>query len=1054
MNERPPASDAARRTRVRDLVASARSQMSGVAVHTFDGPGAGDKAAEFSLPGYEIEAEVHRGGQGLVYRARQRSTGRTVAVKVMRDGPFSGVGDRARFEREVEVLSQLNHPNIVGIIDSGVSAGSAYFIMDFIQGVPFDRWIARHGESTNDISGSTFARSAREAEIKRERVLNLLARICDAVHAAHLRGIIHRDLKPNNILIDDAGEPHILDFGLAKLDSPDAVGVTVTGQFMGSLPWASPEQAADTNQVDIRTDVYSLGVMLYQALTDRFPYPVTGGIHDVLGTIMHAEPLRPSAHRRSIDDELDTIALKCLAKDRARRYESAGELARDLRHYLADEPIEAKRDSAWYVLRKTVRRFRIPLAVAGLFLLLLAGSTVALSVLSIRANRAERRATHNLYESLIAQARVTRKSGWAGQRFDALKALTRAAQVDPTLEVRNEAVAALATIDIQYQRSIAGGGSFCFDAVFERCAVSGVDGWGSIVRVADMVVIARIPPPPAGLKEVFRVALAGPYFIRLFDPPTGRRRLEFWNCHDGKLVLAIDDVPFRARFDLSPDGGRLAIGRMDHAIHVYDLETLAVVQRTQLDRDASYLTFDPSGRRLVLYHGNFEAAKILSMDDGTMEDIFESSNVSWAVAWQPGGNLVAGTVLNNVELWDAAARRRVAVLAGHEDQIIHLAFSHDGTLLLSFSWDGQSVLWDVRTFRPLLRMSMAMPVFSPDDRRLAGLVAQKNGSSIDLFSLESGAPRRGLIPAGNTEATIAGSGAFEPQGGMLFMSSALRRGAISRLYEPASGREFACDSLSDVFPVALDPRGRFIIGATREGLFRWSLETSAGQVKIGEPELVSVGAALETVQLSADGATVLSGNIQTGEFQITNLEKGAARRQSIHCGHRAASAHLSPDGRRVAVGFWYGSKVEVWNAETGRLDESFEVSGNAYAQFTPDGALLAVTDQENISLWETKHWQMVRRSPIQGIVQGFSPDGRLLVLSSDRISLRVMDMTTMNEVATLEPPESYATRAIAFSSDGELLAQFTNRSGIAHLWNLRQLRSALASMGLNCGLTP
>ncbi len=205
-----------------------------------------------SFTGYQIIREVHRGGQGIVYQAFQKSTRRKVAIKVMKEGPFASSSDRARFDREVQVLGQLKHPNIVAIHDTGVAAGCHYFVMDYISGQPLDVHMAG-GE--HSIAGT----------------LELFAKICEAVNAAHLRGVIHRDLKPGNIRIDDAGEPHVLDFGLAKVAIMGSVGVspaesvamTVTGQFVGSLPWASPEQAEGApGKIDLRTDVYSLGVVL------------------------------------------------------------------------------------------------------------------------------------------------------------------------------------------------------------------------------------------------------------------------------------------------------------------------------------------------------------------------------------------------------------------------------------------------------------------------------------------------------------------------------------------------------------------------------------------------------------------------------------------------------------------------------------------------------------------------------------------------------------------------------------------------------------------------
>ncbi|HOX60356.1 MAG TPA: serine/threonine-protein kinase, partial [Verrucomicrobiota bacterium] len=322
------------------------------------------------IPGYEIAREIHRGGQGVVYQAVQEGTKRKVAIKVMREGPFAGPKDKARFDREVEVLGQLNHPNIVAIHNSGSVGGMFYFVMDYISGQPLDVWM---------VSG----------ERSIEQTLKLFTKICDAVNAAHLKGIIHRDLKPGNIRIDASGAPHILDFGLAKMAAgTEASVMTVTGQFIGSLPWASPEQAEGIpGRIDTRTDVYSLGVILYQMLTGRFPYEVVGNIRDVLDRIMKTEPTRPSTIRRQINDEVETIVLKCLSKERERRYQSAGELARDIGHYLAGDPIEAKRDSALYVLKKSLRRYRVPVAVAASFVTLLAISAVVLFVMADKNRR-------------------------------------------------------------------------------------------------------------------------------------------------------------------------------------------------------------------------------------------------------------------------------------------------------------------------------------------------------------------------------------------------------------------------------------------------------------------------------------------------------------------------------------------------------------------------------------------------------------------------------------------------------------------------------------------
>jgi len=299
--------------------------------------------------------EIHRGGQGVVYEAIQHGTRRRVAMKVVASSHLGGTEAAVRFEREVAILSRLNHANILTIHDTGGTADHFYYAADLIDGEPLDVFVASHAPAL-------------------PALMALFIKVTDAVNAAHRIGVIHRDLKPGNILVDTAGEPRVLDFGLAKVVG-EAMGgaVTTTGGFVGSLPWASPEQVGGTpGELDTRTDVYSLGVILYQVLTQRPPYSVTGSVHEVTDHILHVEPVRPSQLRRGLDDEIDTIVLKCLAKEPEDRYQTAGELNRDLRRYVQGEPIEAKRDSVRYVLVKHLSRHKIPVAVAAAFVLVVA----------------------------------------------------------------------------------------------------------------------------------------------------------------------------------------------------------------------------------------------------------------------------------------------------------------------------------------------------------------------------------------------------------------------------------------------------------------------------------------------------------------------------------------------------------------------------------------------------------------------------------------------------------------------------------------------------------
>lgn len=356
-----------------------------------------------AIDGFQLVRELHRGGQGVVYEAVQKSTKRKVAVKVLLEGAYASRAVRKRFEREIEVAAQLKHPGIIAIFDAAqTEEGRQYCVMDYVRGLPITEYV-------------------KTKRLALAEALTLFAKTCDAVQYAHQKGVIHRDLKPSNILVPADGEPKVLDFGLAKLlVGPVETVVSFTGQVVGTLPYMSPEQArGNPDEIDTRTDIYALGIVLYEILTGRFPYPVTGQLADVLRHIAETPPAPPSqkwspgtgiagpvagprwralAAARSrtarcpIDHELETIVLRAIAKERDRRYQSAGELAQDIRSYLSGEAIVARRDSRLYVLRKTLVRYRAAVAVVGLLILTLAGALVVSAAARGRADRERDRA--------------------------------------------------------------------------------------------------------------------------------------------------------------------------------------------------------------------------------------------------------------------------------------------------------------------------------------------------------------------------------------------------------------------------------------------------------------------------------------------------------------------------------------------------------------------------------------------------------------------------------------------------------------------------------------
>lgn len=345
------------------------------------------------VSGYDVERELHRGGQGVVYLATQRSTGQRVALKALLSGRASTERQQQRLEREIELAASIQHPGVVTVFDRAMTDdGRPVLVMELIEGVPLDA-------------------HTREQKPSVRQTLSLIAEIARVVSAAHQRGVIHRDLKPSNVMIDRDGRPRVLDFGLAKAFEPDQTRSVMTqeGEFMGTLAYSGPEQVErGAGAADVRTDVYALGAMLAEALTGELPIDVSGPLAGAIGRIRETEPAPPSSLRGGIDEDIDTIVLTAMAKDPGRRYQSAASLAEDIERCLRDEPILARQASAMYQLRKFARRHRAIAVVTCAVVLALLVTTAVVTAALIRMTAANTRAMRANEAALIDADKQTR----------------------------------------------------------------------------------------------------------------------------------------------------------------------------------------------------------------------------------------------------------------------------------------------------------------------------------------------------------------------------------------------------------------------------------------------------------------------------------------------------------------------------------------------------------------------------------------------------------------------------------------------------------------------
>jgi WD40 repeat protein/tRNA A-37 threonylcarbamoyl transferase component Bud32 len=1003
---------------------------------------------------YELLEEIARGGMGVVYRARQLSLNRPVALKMITAGQLATRASIQRFHTEAEAAARLDHPNIVPIYEIGQYEAQHYFSMKLIA-----------GGTLADLSLKAKVQSPKSPEC----AARLVGTVARAVHYGHQRGILHRDLKPTNILLDEQGGPHVTDFGLAKLVEDDS-SLTVSATMLGTPAYMAPEQAAGrARQLTTAADIYSLGAILYELLTGQVPFRAETAV-ETLRQVCEAEPPPPRSLNPKLDRDLETICLKCLSKDPQKRYGSADMLAQDLEHWRNGEPIVARpvgaAEKAWHWCRRRP-------VTAGLLAALLFVFAVGLVGILWEWRQARRNAdvaTDKLIEAYIAQARATRRTGSVGRRYESLAAVSNAATLNPTSaqreQLRNEAIAAFALTDLRVakqwpvvhpwrEQADEVTASWRSDPHL-RLYAQIEHGEVTIRQVADDREISRLPGVGSDPKGLYPFSRDGRFLGVVYADKTNR----LWEIANGKMVAAI---PSSASWAFSPDNRFLAVSNPEGSLSIQDVDSWKESRRVSL-HSYTVIEFFSDANRIAGVPESDDRVEIVNLATGKILDTFMTPDPVSALAISTDGHsLAAGGDQGRVYIWNIATGERLDIDA-HQGEVGRLAFNHAATLLASASsasWtsaDGTFRLWDPATGRLLLSgPGDDYPIqFSDDDRFLAY-------GDVRNVSLVAVTPHPALRLLGRAHRELGSwpPPAFSPDGRLLATVS----GDDIQLWDLAAGKKLAV--VPEYGDALFHPDGTSLITSSfRGGFYRWPIQrddSATNLVRVGPRTLVSADGHYGPFGLSRDGrflAMLQSNDTAVLVFHLANPSN------SILLGpisNAVDSVAISPDGRFVATGVAQRAVVQVWDVARRQVLAELPMPPSPIVKvgFSSDGRWLAASGGYDpvYRLYRTGSW--VSRIQLTGSqdqlavpeLDAFSPDGEIWAIGNPPFHTRLYSTATGRPLAILEPPHQMPIASLAFSPDGATLAVMQNDS-VVQLWDLRQIRQQLAALNLDWDLPP